>query len=98
MRWWITTTALFLALAIAWHGLGATAWAQSESGVTLSAVAASQDGSDDGPDVALLSYVTLGSFLGAAAIALVLYLVRTRLGFWLHRPPPPEEGAGPQHH
>ncbi len=98
MRWWITTTALFLALAIAWHGLGATAWAQSEIGDTLSPVAAGQDASDDGPDVAFLAYVTLGSFLGAAAIALVLYLVRMRLGFWLHRPPPPEEGESAQHH
>ena len=98
MRLWITTMVLFLALGIAWHGLGATALARSEIGDTLSAVAIGQDAGDDGPDIAFLSFITAGSFLGAAAITLALYLVRVRIGFWLHRPPPSDEGESAQHH
>lgn len=86
MRLWITMMVLFLALGIAWHSLGATAWA--DTGVA----------GDDGPDIGPLSFITAGSFLGAAAITLVLYLVRVRIGFWLHRPPPGDEGESAQHH
>jgi hypothetical protein len=53
---------------------------------------------DDGPDVALLAALTIGAAGAAAALALIGYLVRRRVGFWLHRPPertgeepPPEE-------
>ena len=87
MRLWITMMALFLALAIAWHLLGATAWAQTEA-----------TGEEGGPDVLFLALITTASFLGAAVLSLALYFVRMRIGFWLHRPPPRESGDAPRHH
>lgn len=46
-----------------------------------------QQGGDGGPDILLLALATMGAILGAAAIGLLLYLFRQRIGFWLHRPP-----------
>jgi hypothetical protein len=53
---------------------------------------------DGGPDVALLALLTIGAAAGAGLLALIGYLFRRRIGFWLHRPPertgeepPPEE-------
>jgi len=42
---------------------------------------------DDNPDVLLLSLLTIGAAGGAAILAIVGFLVRQRIGFWLHRPP-----------
>jgi len=86
MRLWITMMALFPALAIAWHVLGGTAWAQTEVA------------GEGKPDVLFLALITTVSFLGAAVLSLALYFVRMRIGFWLHRPPPRESGDAPQHH
>ncbi|HEU4758473.1 MAG TPA: copper resistance protein CopC, partial [Dehalococcoidia bacterium] len=49
-----------------------------------------------GPDIGSRAAVTTAAILGAAALGFVLYLVRRRLGFWLHRPPPRTGGEG--HH
>ena len=45
-------------------------------------------GDDDGGDQEILgmALITLAIALGAAALGLVLYLLRLRIGFWLHRP------------
>ncbi len=52
-----------------------------------------QDGDND-PDVLLFSLLTVG----AGVLALIGYVVRNRVGFWLHRPPPREGGAPEEHH
>ncbi len=98
MRLWHITTVLFLAMVIIWQSLGATAWAQAEIGGSLLAAAAGQEAGNDGTDIGPRSFITAGAFLGAGALALLLYFVRVRLGFWLHRPPPADEGGSGEHH
>ncbi len=51
-----------------------------------------------GPDVLLLALLTVGASGGAAAIGLVGYAIRNRIGFWPHRPPQRDEDAGQEHH
>ncbi len=51
----------------------------------------SEDETDGDQDITLVALITTGSILGAAAVGLVLYLVRRRIGFWMHRPP--EQGG-----
>jgi hypothetical protein len=58
----------------------------------------SEEPADDGPDVLLLSLLTIGTAGGAAVLALIGYVVRNRVGFWLHRPPEREDGDGGSHH
>jgi len=53
---------------------------------------------DDGPDVLLLALLTTGAAGAAAVIALIGYVVRNRVGFWLHRPPERKNGDGESHH
>jgi hypothetical protein len=53
---------------------------------------------DDGPDVALLAVLTIGAAGIAAALAVVGYLIRRRVGFWLHRPPEPTGDEPPEEH
>lgn len=55
-------------------------------------------GEDGGPDVLLLALITTGAVVGTALLGLIFYLVRLRIGFWLHRPPPREGGEGGEHH
>lgn len=57
-----------------------------------------QDVDDEGPDILLLALITTGAVIGVAVVGLVLYLVRLRIGFWLHRPPPREGSEGVEHH
>jgi hypothetical protein len=53
---------------------------------------------DDDQDILLLALITTGSIAGVAVLGLFLYLIRQRIGFWMHRPPPPEgEEAGEDH-
>ncbi len=52
-------------------------------------------GQDEGPDILFMALITMGAVLGTGAVGLVLYLIRLRTGFWLHRPPPREGG---EHH
>lgn len=51
-----------------------------------------------GPDVLQMALLTTASILGAGVVGLLLYLVRLRIGFWLHRPPPRESGGGEAQH
>lgn len=53
---------------------------------------------DDGPDVLLLALLTVGAAGAAAVIALIGYVIRNRVGFWLHRPPERKDGDGGSHH
>lgn len=59
--------------------------------------AAGEDDDDD-QDILLLSLITTGSIIGVAVLGLILYLVRRRIGFWLHRPPQGEGGEGSDQH
>ncbi len=97
MRLWRITTVLFVVMAVAGQSLGPTAWAQTESG-SLLAITAGQEAGNGDPDIGSLAFITTAAFLGAGALALLLYLVRVRLGFWLHRPPPTDEGGSGDHH
>ena len=47
---------------------------------------------DDEPDVLLMALLTTGAAAGAAVLGLAGYVIRNRVGFWLHRPPPREGG------
>lgn len=51
-------------------------------------------GDDSGPDVLLLSLLTVAAAGGAAVIGLLAYVFRNRIGFWFHRPPAEGEGGG----
>ena len=53
---------------------------------------------EEGPDILAMALITMGAVLGTGAVGLVLYLIRLRTGFWLHRPPPREGGEGGEHH
>jgi hypothetical protein len=68
--------------------------------ITPTPIVIDEEGDDDGPDVALLAALTIGAAGAAAAVALIGYLVRRRIGFWLHRPPEPtgEEPPPEEHH
>ncbi len=50
-----------------------------------------------GPDILLLSMLTIGAAGGAALLALIGYLVRKRIGYSPHRPPPRDGAGGPEH-
>lgn len=49
---------------------------------------------DDGPDILAISLITAAAVIGLAALGLVLYLVRRRIGFFPHKPPSGEGGGG----
>ncbi len=53
---------------------------------------------DDEPDVLLMALLTTGAAAGAAVLGLIGYVIRNRIGFWLHRPPPREGGPPKEHH
>ena len=61
------------------------------------AALASQEGAG-GPDILELALLTMGAIFGAAAVGLIFYLLRLRLGFWLHRPPTANPDEHPEHH
>lgn len=55
------------------------------------------DGDDDEPDVLLMALATVGVAGAGAVLGLIGYVIRNRVGFWLHRPPPREGSAGEEH-
>jgi hypothetical protein len=63
---------------------------------TASPPASIGDSGDSNPDILLLALLTVGAAGGAAVVALFGYVLRRRVGFWMHRPPPggPDDGAG----
>ncbi len=63
---------------------------------TASPAVSSGDSGDSNPDILLLALLTIGAAGGAAVVALFGYVLRRRVGFWMHRPPPagPDDGAG----
>jgi hypothetical protein len=64
---------------------------------TLNTPPVIEDPDDDGPDVLLLALLTIGAAGAAAVIALIGYVIRNRVGFWLHRPPERKDGADESH-
>jgi methionine-rich copper-binding protein CopC len=57
------------------------------------------DSEDDGngPDILLTALVTIASVGGAAILLTLGYLLRRRVGFEPHRPPPSDEDEGEEH-
>ena len=51
----------------------------------------------DGPDILLTALVTTASVGGAAVLLTLGYLLRRRVGFEPHRPPPSDEDEGEEH-
>lgn len=65
--------------------VGVEATPTPATGATPSPTPASgEDEADDDQDILLLALITTGSIIGAAVLGLILYLVRRRIGFWLH--------------
>ncbi len=62
------------------------------------ALAFQEEGGGEGPDILPLALVTMGAIFAAAATGFVLYLLRLRIGFWLHRPPPANPNEQEEHH
>jgi methionine-rich copper-binding protein CopC len=54
--------------------------------------------SGGGPDILLVALITTGAMMGAAVLGLVAYVIRLRVGFWLHRPPASEDGEASEQH
>ena len=52
----------------------------------------------DGPDVLMLALFTIGAAGLAGVVALIGYVIRNRVGFWLHRPPERRDGDSGKHH
>ena len=52
---------------------------------------------DDKPDVLLMALLTVGAAGGAAVLAMIGYVVRNRVGFWPHRPPPRDGSPSDEH-
>ncbi len=52
---------------------------------------------DDGPDILLITLITVAVFGGAAVRTSLLYLVRRSVGFEPHRPPEGDESGGEEH-
>lgn len=54
---------------------------------------------DDGPDVLLMSLLTVAASAALAVLGFIGYAIRMKTGFWLHRPPAPgDQAGGPEHH
>ncbi len=53
---------------------------------------------DDGLGVLELALITVGVAAGVLLLAVIGYGIRNRVGFWLHRPPPRDDGNGDGHH
>jgi len=54
-------------------------------------------GDDSGPDILLTALVTTASVGGAAVLLTLGFLLRRRIGFEPHRPPPSDEHEGGEH-
>ncbi len=50
-----------------------------------------------GPDILLITLITVAVFGGAAVLTSLLYLVRRSIGFEPHRPPEDDESGGEEH-
>ena len=84
MRFFVLLTALALAALVA---------------APAEAAALRQTDRSTEPDVLELALLTIGAAGGAFVVALFGYWLHNRIGFWLHRPPPRDDGgATPEHH
>jgi hypothetical protein len=73
-----------------------TAETEPEEGVT--SLPLIQQNEDDEPDRTELILWTLAASAAAAVVALIGYIIRLRVGFWLHRPPPRNASPPEDHH
>ena len=96
----IATAAMFGATAPAGFAQPARGSPTSTPPLPQEVIAALQpkQDDDDGPDVLLMALLTTGAAAGAAVLGLAGYVIRNRIGFWLHRPPPREGGEPEEHH
>ena len=69
---------------------------RTSSGSTYTFAQAQQQ-DDDGPDRTELVLWTLAASGAAAVLASIGYVIRKRVGFWPHRPPP-RDGSHPEDH
>jgi hypothetical protein len=76
----------------------ALALAFSVAELPTPAHAAQAQQNNDEPDVLLMALLTVGVAGAAAVVALIGYFIRNQVGFWLHRPPPREDGTPDEHH
>jgi len=60
-------------------------------------VVSAQQQPNNSSDILPKALLTLGVAGAAAALGLIGYLIRKRLGFWPHRPQP-DDGAPPEEH
>jgi methionine-rich copper-binding protein CopC len=67
-------------------------------GATATVTPGAEDGGDGGADIVPMAYITAGVAVGGAAFVFLLYLVRRRIGFWLHAPPGEGDGEGGSQH
>lgn len=59
------------------------------------AAASTADGEDGGPGTLVIVLIVVGAVAAAAAALILLTLTRRRIGAWLGRPPPSDDGEGP---
>lgn len=71
---------------------GTGAGADNQAGAA--AFEAAQPASEENDDLVTVALATFGVAVAAAAVGLVAYLVRVRLGLVAPPPPPPEKGHG----
>jgi len=90
----ITLCALRLALSSATHA----SEVEIEFGAGVDTLETPPPVDDDKPDVLLMALLTVGAAGGAASLGMIGYLIRNRVGFWPHRPPPRDGGPSGEHH
>lgn len=61
------------------------------------AALAAQGRPDDGPDILPRALITAGAMGAAAFVGLLLYVIRLRIGYSPHRPPPRDAGEPNEH-
>jgi len=71
-------------------------WVASGGSGSVELQAQDRDGNE--PDITEMVLLTLAVAGGAAVLSLIGYVIRQRVGFWLHRPPPRDGSAPEEHH
>jgi methionine-rich copper-binding protein CopC len=78
------------------RGGGPAASPTAGATLTPTAEAPGGQGGDHGDqNIPRMALITVGIAAAAAVSGLFFYVVRQRIGFWMHRPPEPGDGPGP---